>query len=230
MSPELVIFDCDGVLVDSEGALAELVVEDLAGHGFEVAPDDFHDRFVGGTLADVERRLREAGAVLPQDWCNGVYDKVFVRMDAGVPVTAGLVELIDWIEAQGARVAVASNGPMRKMQGSLGASGLYRRLGARIFSAHDHGTAKPEPGLLLKAAEAAGVRPERCVMIDDSPVGAAAAEAAGMACVGYVEHGNAEKMAALGVPLARSMAELRETLESMGLGLADGHPGRSREA
>ncbi|MFY0635667.1 MAG: HAD-IA family hydrolase [Vannielia sp.] len=218
MTPELVIFDCDGVLVDSEGPLAELAVEDLAGHGFVVEADDFHDRFVGGTLVDVERRLREAGAALPEGWCDALYLKVFDRMDEGVPVSAGVAELLDWIEAQGAQVAVASNGPMRKMQGSLGASGLFARLGSRLFSAHDHGTAKPEPGLLLKAAEAAGVAPGACVMVDDSPVGAAAAEAAGMRFFGYVEHGNAAKMEALGVPLVRSMAELRAGLEGLGLG------------
>ncbi|QDC11338.1 HAD-IA family hydrolase [Oceanicola sp. D3] len=218
MTPELVIFDCDGVLVDSEGPLAALAVEDLAGHGFEVAPDDFHDRFVGGTLADVERRLREAGAKLPEGWTDSLYEKVFVLMDAGVPLSEGTAEMLDWLEGAGVQVAVASNGPMRKMQGSLGASGLFVRLGGRIFSAHDHGTAKPQPGLLLKAAEAAGVHPARAVMVDDSPVGAAAAKAAGMRFFGYVEHGNAEKMAALDVPLVRSMRELRAGLEGLGLG------------
>jgi len=218
MTPELVIFDCDGVLVDSEGPLAELVVADLAPRGFAVSAEEFHDRFTGGTMKDVHRRLTEAGAVLPDDWVPAIYEVIFARMAEGVPMTEGAVELIDWLEARGVKVAVASNGPMKKMQGSLGPSGLVERLGARVFSAHDHGTAKPEPGLLLKAAEAAGVAPGAAVMVDDSPVGAWAAKAAGMPFVGYIEHGNAAKMEAEGVPLARSMAELRGVLEGMGLG------------
>ena len=218
MTPELVIFDCDGVLVDSEGPLADLVVADLAGRGFLVEAADFHDRFTGGTMADVDRRLREAGALLPEDWVPAIYEQIFARMDQGVPLTTGVVELLDWLEAAGVAVAVGSNGPRRKMQGSLGPSGLFTRFDGRLFSAHEVGSAKPEPGLLLAAAEAAGVAPERAVMVDDSPVGAEAARAAGMRFFGYVEHGNAAKMAALGVATVASMAELRRALEGLGIG------------
>ncbi|SIO13835.1 HAD family hydrolase [Vannielia litorea] len=215
MTLELVIFDCDGVLVDSEGPLSELVVADLATRGFVVSAEDFHDRFTGGTMKDVDRRLREAGAALPEGWVPFIYERIFARMAAGVEMTEGAVALIDWLEARGVAVAVASNGPMQKMRGSLGPSGLLERLGARVFSAHDHGTAKPEPGLLLLAAEAAGVAPARAVMVDDSPVGHWAARDAGMGFFGYVEHGNAAKMEAEGVALVHSMAGLRARLEEM---------------
>ncbi|MDF1872035.1 HAD-IA family hydrolase [Vannielia sp.] len=218
MTPELVIFDCDGVLVDSEGPMDALVVEDLAAHGFLLGPGEFHERFVGGTMANIEERLRVAGADLPADWEARIYEKTYALMAGGMPVSAGTHQVLDWIEAQGSKVAVASNGPMKKMAGSLGPSGLFARLEGRIFSAHDHGTSKPEPGLLLAACAQAGVDPARAIMVDDTPVGAAAAKAAGTGFLGYVEHGQAAAMQALGVTMVASMAALRGELEALGLG------------
>ena len=129
-----------------------------------------------------------------------------------MPVTKGVIELLDWIQNNQVKIAVASNGPMAKMERTLGPSGLFEYLQGRIYSSHDHGTSKPEPGLLLKAAADAGVATHRAVMIDDSPAGASAARAAGMRCFGYVEHGNHEKMKNEGVPLVHSMADLKREL------------------
>lgn len=209
---DLVIFDCDGVLVDSEGPLGEVVADDLRSRGFDITPQDFHDRFVGGIMPDIRKRLVAAGADLPESWVDHMYNAIFDRMAAGVPVTDGVHDMLDWLEAAGKKVAVASNGPMGKMERSLGPSGLFERLSGRIYSAHDHGTSKPEPGLLLKAASDAGVSPDRAVMVDDSPVGAWAARDAGMRFFGYVEHGNAAKMKNEGAALVHSMADLKREL------------------
>ena len=212
---DLVIFDCDGVLVDSEGPLGEVVAADLRGRGFDITPQEFHDRFVGGIMTDVAKRLIAAGADLPPSWVDDMYDAIFRRMSEGVPVSDGIHDLLDWLDAQGTKVAVASNGPMGKMERSLGPSGLFDRLKGHIFSAHDHGTSKPEPGLLLLAAQAAGVAPERAVMVDDSPVGAWAARDAGMGFFGYVEHGNDTKMKNEGVALVHSMQDLQRALAAL---------------
>ena len=212
---DLVIFDCDGVLVDSEGPLGEVVAADLRGRGFDITPQEFHDRFVGGIMTDVAKRLIAAGADLPPSWVDDMYDAIFRRMSEGVPVSDGIHDLLDWLDAQGTKVAVASNGPMGKMERSLGPSGLFDRLKGRIFSAHDHGTSKPEPGLLLLAAQAAGGAPERAVMVDDSPVGAWAARDAGMGFCGYVEHGNHTKMKNEGVALVHSMQELQRAFAAL---------------
>lgn len=214
-SIDLVIFDCDGVIVDSEGMLNEVVAESLTEHGFPISAEECHERFVGGTMYLLRDRAIEAGARLPDNWVTETYARVFDRLREGVEVSAGFVDLIDELEANGVQIAVASNGPMDKMRVSLGTSGLFDRLEGRIFSAHDYNTAKPEPKLLQIAAKAAIVQAERCIMVDDSPAGVGAARAAGMRIFGYAEHGNKEKLIAEGAEIVYSMLELKERLSAL---------------
>lgn len=212
---DLVIFDCDGVIVDSEGLLNEIVAESLTKHGLPISPEECHKRFVGGTMYILRDRAIEAGAKLPTNWVSDIYAEIFERLKQGVDVSQGFIALLDELEAKGVKIAVASNGPMDKMRASLGASGLFDRLDGRIFSAHDHNTAKPEPKLLQLAAEAAGVAIERAVMIDDSPAGVGAARAAGMRFFGYAEHGNEDKLTEEGAEIVYSMQELKERLAAL---------------
>lgn len=212
---DLVIFDCDGVIVDSEGLLNEIVAKSLTDHGLPISAEECHKRFVGGTMYILRDRAIEAGAKLPENWVNEIYAEIFERLRQGVDVSKGFVELIDNLEEHGVKIAVASNGPMDKMRASLGPSGLFDRLDGRIFSAHDHNTAKPEPKLLELAAQAAGVAIERAVMVDDSPAGVGAARAAGMRFVGYAEHGNEDKLTEEGADIVYSMRELKERLSAL---------------
>ncbi len=212
---DLVIFDCDGVIVDSEGLLNEIVAKSLTDHGLPISAEECHRRFVGGTMYILRDRAIEAGAKLPENWVNEIYAEIFERLRQGVDVSKGFVELIDNLEEHGVKIAVASNGPMDKMRASLGPSGLFDRLDGRIFSAHDHNTAKPEPKLLELAAQAAGVAIERAVMVDDSPAGVGAARAAGMRFIGYAEHGNEDKLTEEGADVVYSMLELKERLSAL---------------
>lgn len=212
---DLVIFDCDGVIVDSEGLLNEIVAKSLTDHGLPISAEECHKRFVGGTMYILRDRAIEAGAKLPENWVNEIYAEIFERLRQGVDVSKGFVELIDNLEEHGVKIAVASNGPMDKMRASLGPSGLFDRLDGRIFSAHDHNTAKPEPKLLELAAQAAGVAIERAVMVDDSPAGVGAARAAGMRFIGYAEHGNEDKLTEEGADIVYSMRELKERLSAL---------------
>lgn len=212
---DLVIFDCDGVIVDSEGLLNEIVAKSLTDHGLPISAEECHRRFVGGTMYILRDRAIEAGAKLPENWVNEIYAEIFERLRQGVDVSKGFVELIDNLEEHGVKIAVASNGPMDKMRASLGPSGLFDRLDGRIFSAHDHNTAKPEPKLLELAAQAAGVAIERAVMVDDSPAGVGAARAAGMRFIGYAEHGNEDKLTEEGADIVYSMLELKERLSAL---------------
>ena len=212
MKPDLVIFDCDGVIVDSETITCSVIAESLTKYGLPIEQDQVHEEFVGGTIQGIMAEAIERGIALPEDWVTECYDDMLAALSAGVPLSAGFVELIDALEAQGTQVAVASNGAIIKMKTTLGPHGLFKRLEGWMWSGQEHRMPKPEAGMLLAAMAASGADPERTYMIDDSPVGAQAAQAAGVKFFGYIEHGNAHKMEPLGLPLARSMADLHAEL------------------
>lgn len=213
MTPDLVIFDCDGVLVDTEAATAEILSSNLGRHGLVVSPAEVRELFQGGTMPKVGEAARARGAELPDDWVARIYDEVYDHLGRGVTVIPGVLDLIEDLEARGIATAVVSNGPPRKMEISLGPSGLHDRFAGRIWSAHDQGAApKPDPSMLLRAVEAAGTTPDRAVMIDDSPAGCAAARAAGMPCFGFAADGNDAALAAEGAQVVRDMAEIRARL------------------
>lgn len=195
MTPKAVIFDCDGVIVDSEPPLLEFLQKDFARFGLDITLHELETKYVGGTMALVGERARAAGAALPDDWQVEVYPRVFDMLRAGVPLIPGVEAAFDALDAAGIPYAVGSNGPMEKMDVTLGAHPkVFARLKGRIHSAHTYGTAKPEPGLFLIAAEQLGVSPEDCVVIDDSPSGCIAARRAGMRCFGFDPHGDGARL------------------------------------
>ena len=187
--PDLVIFDCDGVLVDSEPITNALIAEEVTARGLPMAAREAGERFVGGTILDVFRRIREAGIDLPDDWIDTTYSAIFDRLAQHTPIIEGIHGVLDALEAANIPFSVASNGPMRKMEITLGQNGLLDRLMPHIISPHDADIgmekAKPNPGLFLEAAARRGVAPERAVVIEDSATGARAAKAAGIVCFGY---------------------------------------------
>ena len=207
LSPDLVIFDCDGVLVDSEPATFEVLVDDLARYGLPLSHAEAEELFIGGTMAGVGRRATALGARLPDDWLDAIYARVYDRLRRGVPEIAGVRRLVEALHARGTATAVGSNGSLEKMEITLGGTGLAALFEGRIFSAHAHGTAKPDPALFLLAADRAGVAPGRCVVVDDSPTGCRAARAAGMACIGFAAASDPDRLAAEGATPVRTMTE-----------------------
>ena len=205
---DLVIFDCDGVLVDSEPLANLVLIDNLAGYGLNVSLEDSHKMFVGGTMAGVGQRAREMGADLPDDWLDEIYEAVFDRLRAGVDPMPGVVDLLDRLDAEGIPYCVASNGPPEKMRITLGQNGLWERFEANMVSAHTHGVAKPDPRLYLIAAEPFGVTPDRAVVIEDSRSGVRAATGAGMRCLGLVPEGDGAALEALGAEIIRHMDEV----------------------
>ena len=183
--PELIIFDCDGVLVDSEPATNDVLADNLTSYGLPMTPGEVARLFVGGTMKSVMERARSMGADLPQGWLEEIYESVFARLAEGLPPIPHLDALFAAIDCAATKTCIASNGPLRKMEITLPAAGLMERFQGRIFSAHDVGIAKPAPGLFEYACAAMGSTPEGCVVIEDSSNGAKAAFAAGMRCFGY---------------------------------------------
>ena len=211
MIPDLVIFDCDGVIVDSEGPTCDAIAKNLTSYGFPLDRDGVHDLFVGQTLHDIHRAGRKRGLGLPDNWVSELYLEMFEMLGRGVPLSKGVVELFDALEAQGTRIAIASNGAIDKMRVTLSPHGLFDRLSDRMYSGHFQ-EPKPKAGMLVAAMKQANALPERTFMIDDSTAGAGAAVAAGTQFIGYSEHGGAEKLEPLKVDIAYSMADLRARL------------------
>ena len=213
MKPALVIFDCDGVLVDSEPITNAAMARDLTAHGLSISTEQCMELFVGGTIRMVFEQATEMGANLPDDWIPCFYEQMFMELADKVEAIPGIHTAVTAIQQAGIATCVASNGPMRKMEVTLGRTELWDHFEGRIFSAHEVGTAKPEPGLFLHAAAAFGARPEACVVIEDSASGARAAEAAAMRCFGYTKDTPAEKLTRHGARAFDDTTELPRLLE-----------------
>lgn len=217
--PGLVIFDCDGVLVDTEPVVQRVLSEWLTSLGWPMTAEE-STRTLKGThitqiQADAERRL---GRAIPH-FIDGYRESMFRAFEHGVAEIPGAAAVLDALADAGLPVCVASNGPYIKMDMSLRSAGLMDRLGGigggRIFSADDVGEPKPSPRLFQVAAERMGFRPTDCVVIDDSVAGVTAALAAGMRFIGYQDLTPAEHLRAAGAPVV--MERLTELPRLLGL-------------
>lgn len=203
---DLVIFDCDGVLVDSEVISNRVLAANLTRHGMPVTPAECMARFVGGTMASVHLQAREMGANLADDWVSEIYTEIYAALREGTPLIAGIPALLDNLEAAGISFCVASNGSLEKMGITLGQNGLIPRFENAMFSAHVLKTAKPDPDLFLIAAREMGGKAP--IVVEDSPAGVLAAQRAGMRCLGYAPHDDGARLAALGAEVFHDMAEV----------------------
>lgn len=203
-----VIFDCDGVLVDSEPESFRLLAEELADAGLKLSLHELENLFLGGTISGVFRSARQLGANLPDNWVNEFYDRLYARLARGTPLVPGVDAVLDRLDAAGVVYAVGSNGTTEKMMITLGQHPqVMGRLKGRLFSGQELNMPKPDPGLYRHVAHFLGVDPAECAVIEDSPTGARAARLAGMRCFGYAPEGS-EKLAAEGAQLFTSMADL----------------------
>jgi HAD superfamily hydrolase (TIGR01509 family) len=182
----LVIFDCDGVLVDSEPLSNAALAAVLTAHGLPMTPEQATAAFMGRSWASCEARIAELlGGPVP----DGLQAEYEAARDAafrdGLRAVPGVEAAIDAVEAAGAATCVASSGDHAKMAFTLGMTGLRERFAGRTFSAVDVARGKPAPDLFLHAAAAMGAAPADCTVVEDSPVGVRAARAAGMRVLGF---------------------------------------------
>lgn len=209
MRPAAILFDCDGVLVDSEPITDRVLAANLARHGLTLPAHEIGSMFLGGTIAGLGEEARRLGATLPATWIDDVYAEIFAVLAEGTPLIPGIPALLDTLDRARIPYAVGSNGPHAKMDVTLGQHPeIHARLVGRIFSRHDVGRPKPAPDLYLHAANALGAAPETCVVVEDSPTGARAAQAAGMTCFGFAPNGDGARLAAVGARPFRHMDEL----------------------
>ncbi|CUK07551.1 6-phosphogluconate phosphatase [Ruegeria denitrificans] len=203
---DLVIFDCDGVLVDSEPLSNQVLVDNLGRYGLNLTLEDSIAFFLGGTMTGVRDKARALGANLPDDWVDEVYAETYDRLRQGVDLVRGIPELLTALDSKGIPFCVASNGSPDKMKITLGQNGLWERFSEAMYSAHVLGTAKPDPVMFQTAADQFGATAP--VVIEDSQNGVMAAKRAGMRCLAYAPHGQGDKLAEFGAEVFIDMAEV----------------------
>jgi HAD superfamily hydrolase (TIGR01509 family) len=180
---DLVIFDCDGVLVDSEVISCRAHAEVLTRHGYPITSQQVFDRFLGRSTRQTNHEVEaELGRSLPDDFHAQLQHELFRAFEADLHAVPHVHAALDAITQP---VCVASSGSPQRMRVTLGRTGLYDRFAPNIFSALQVQNGKPAPDLFLFAAGQMKTRPERCVAIEDSIPGVTAACAAGMMVLGF---------------------------------------------
>lgn len=211
-TPKLIIFDCDGVLVDSVMAHCDVLSANFAKYGLEISPIDCRDKLGAGKMSEIGKAAQELGASLPENWLDEIYHEIFSRLKQGVPLIKGIENVLKSIKAKQIKICVASNGSCKKMEIMLGASGILDHFEGHIFSAHVVGVWKPDPGLFLHAATQMHEDPSDCIVIEDSPTGALAAKRAQMKCFGYAADTHADELTSHDAIAFTSMHEIPQLL------------------
>jgi HAD superfamily hydrolase (TIGR01509 family) len=182
--PALVIFDCDGVLVDSEILSGRAIADSLAETGLVMSPEEVIDALVGMDEAGTRRELeRLMGHRVPPGFDEGKRRRLDALYLTDLKAFAGIDALLGRLAVP---FCVASNSKHARLRKTFAITGLDRLVEGRVFSAEDVARGKPAPDLYLHAANVMGVAPEHCLVVEDSITGATAALAAGMQVVGFV--------------------------------------------
>lgn len=215
MRPDLVIFDCDGVLVDSERLTVGVEARVLTELGWPHTPDQVVARWMGRSsedqLADLEARL---GADLARRFDEVSTEQVRAAFAQELAAVPGVVALLDLLDSHGTRTCVASSGSHEKMRLTLRLCGLHDRFTGRIFSASQVRRGKPAPDLFRYAAAAIGVSADRTAVVEDSVYGVQAAVSAGMDAYGFAGGLSAPgTLAAAGATEFHEMADLAVLLD-----------------
>jgi HAD superfamily hydrolase (TIGR01509 family) len=192
---ELVIFDCDGVLVDSERIALAVLAQAAAAEGAVISSEEALRLFRGTKMADCVVEIeRRSGRRVSNHFVADLREAIAIAFEANLQAMEGIHAALASIAFP---VCVASNGPMSKLTHTLGLTGLLPHFEGRIFSAYEVGSWKPDPGLFLHAARTLGIAPSRCIVVEDSLPGIRAAKAAGMRVLGFTA-GDAEAVLELG--------------------------------
>ncbi len=182
----LVIFDCDGVLVESEALAAKAYAQELAKYSIHLTPQACEALFLGKTTQDCLAILEQQYPnTTPKNFMTLVDEAAEVVFDQEMTAIPGVREVLEWIKTRSQPVCVATNGSSIKVTNSLRRTALTDFFAGNLFSADMVAAPKPAPDLYLLAAQSMGVAPDACVVIEDSEVGMTAALAAGMQVILY---------------------------------------------
>jgi HAD superfamily hydrolase (TIGR01509 family) len=198
---EAVLFDCDGVLVDSEPITNGVLREVLNESGWAITQAECMQVFIGKAVRDERARIEaETGQPLTEAWMQAFYERRNTRLLAELKAVQGAVEAVAAIHRHvDGRIACASGADRPKVVMQLDHVGMLPYFGERIFSGHDQPRSKPAPDVYLAAAAHLGVDPTRCLVIEDTATGAQAGLAAGATVWGYCPEGHGRSFEGLAV-------------------------------
>jgi HAD superfamily hydrolase (TIGR01509 family) len=214
---DLVIFDCDGVLIDSEGVASIVLSRELRRLGWMISPEECETEFLGTSLPDIITKTEAViGRPVPADFGVQFSAAMIVALAEDVEAIPGAIEVLERLTEAGMPWRVASNSSHDEMAVKFARTGMVEIVAGRQHSAEDMMrlglNGKPDPHLFLAAAAAGGVPPARCVVVEDSIPGTRAARAAGMTCLGFSPRGSGVELAAEGAGIFKEMAELTRLL------------------
>lgn len=188
-----VLFDCDGVLADSEGPVNVIVAEELTARGWAMDQHRAQEEFLGLSLPDMLPRIERRTGPLPPGWAAALSERINRELEARLGPIPGAPEAVARLAARGLPLAVCSNSGRAELHMKLRVLDLSRFFAGRVFSYQDVPRPKPAPDLYLAAAQACGVPPAACLVVEDSAPGVVAGLAAGCQVVSPVD--------GLGVPV-----------------------------
>lgn len=180
----MVIFDCNGVLVDSEILATRILSEQFIRAGYPLTPETVARHFTGRRHSDIFEEVEiAAGRPLPPDFASTVRDTVLERFRDELRPTPHIAQALSWVRGP---KCVASSASLERIRVTLETTDLIRFFEPYLFSASQVKLGKPAPDLYLHAAARMRVEPKNCIVVEDSPVGVSAAVAAGMRAIGFV--------------------------------------------
>jgi HAD superfamily hydrolase (TIGR01509 family) len=209
----LAIFDCDGVLIDSEAVSNRLCATVLTEAGWAMTEAECEERFIGFSFRAVQTAAEaHLGRSLGDDWYDNLVARTVEIMQREAEPIPGAREALDAVDKFGLPWRIASNSSRAEMDAKFGRVGWQDLVVGRMHSgaelAAQGGAPKPAPDVFLAAARAEAIDPRYCLVIEDSVAGATAARAAGMDCLGLIRHGDGALLRAAGAVLFRSMHDL----------------------
>ncbi|MBE9604202.1 HAD family phosphatase [Acetobacteraceae bacterium H6797] len=210
--PAAVLFDCDGVLADSEWVVNDLVAKDLSARGWVMDAEQAREHFLGMAIPTMMPLINQRLENVPVDWPEMIANAISEMMARHTPPIEGSVDVVKALVAAGVPVACASNSGRIELASKIKGLGLTEIFAGRQFSWEDVARPKPQPDMYLAAAAACGADPKDCVVVEDSLLGAKAGLAAGCRVMGFCQVTDPEIFLAIGATPFHTMAELPSLL------------------
>ncbi len=208
MKYSLIIFDCDGVLVDSENVIPHVETRLINETGLSITFDELRALLKGKQVKDIKPIMLERGVNVPDEWLYDLAMATAFSLHTDLKAISGVNEVLELLYNMNMPICVASQSPYWRLRLSLSLTNLDKFFEGNFFCSSMVSRGKPAPDLFLYAADNFHVDPKDCLVIEDTPTGARAAKAAGMEVFGYAAEHSAEELESAGAKVFTNMLEL----------------------